>query len=157
MRRSAIAAAAFLLLPGAAGAVVTTVDRHGTTLVNGRKVFPIVLAKGPERGSTTPAGVGALDEVAVAGVNFLKVGPPSAVWSNADTADAVAWNREATKRGIYTWINLSTLSRARPGSWQENRLRRVIAALKRDPSGRAIGMSEMTSGMSRWMPLSAVI
>jgi hypothetical protein len=54
MRRCAIAAAAFLLLPGAAGAVVTTVDRHGTTLVNGRKVFPIVLAKGPERGTPTP-------------------------------------------------------------------------------------------------------
>src|SRR5688572_729863 len=105
MRRCAIAAAAFLLLPGAAGAVVTTVDRHGTTLVNGRKVFPIVLAKGPERGSTTPAGVAALDEVAFAGVNFLKVGPAT-VWSDADTADAVAWNREAAKRGIYTWINL---------------------------------------------------
>src|SRR5688500_16953844 len=116
MKRYAIAAAAYFLLPGAAGAVVTTVDRHGTTLVNGRKVFPIVLAKGPERGTTTPAGVAALDEVAVAGVNFLKVGPASAVWSDADTADAVAWNREAAKRGIYTWINLSTLSRARPGS-----------------------------------------
>jgi hypothetical protein len=140
MRRYAVAAAASLLFPGAAGAVATTVDRHGTTLVNGRKVFPIVLAKGPERESTTPAGVPALAEVGSAGVNFVKVGPASTVWSEADTADAIAWNREAGKYGISTWINLSTLSRARPGSWQETRLRRVIAALHRDPSGRAIGM-----------------
>jgi hypothetical protein len=140
MRRYALAAAALLLFPGAAGAVATTVDRHGTTLLNGRKVFPIVLAKGPVRGSTTPAGVPALAEVGSAGVNFLKVGPASAVWSDADTADAIAWNQDAGKHGIYTWINLSTLSRARPGSWQESRLRRVIASLKRGPSGRAIGM-----------------
>src|SRR5918992_530042 len=140
MRRYVVAAASLLLFPGAAGAVATTVDRHGTTLVNGRKVFPIVLAKGPERGSTTPAGVPALAEVGSAGVNFVKVGPASTVWSDADTADAIAWNRDAGQYGISTWINLSTLSRARPGSWQEMRLRRVIAALERDPGGRAIGM-----------------
>ena len=37
---------------------VTRVDRNGTVLVDGRKVFPIVLSKGPERGSTTPWGAG---------------------------------------------------------------------------------------------------
>src|SRR5918996_4124748 len=135
MRRYAVAAAALLLFPGAAGAVATSVDRHGTTLVNGRKVFPIVLAKGPERGSTTPLGADGLAEVASAGVNFLKVGRARGVWSDADTADAIAWNREASRHGLHTWINLSTLSRARPGSWHERRLRRVIGALKRDPSG----------------------
>src|SRR5918992_1036197 len=150
MRRYVVAAASLLLFPGAAGAVATTVDRHGTTLVNGRKVFPIVLAKGPERGSTTPAGVPALAEVGSAGVNFVKVGPASTVWSDADTADAIAWNQEAGKYGISTWINLSTLSRARPGSWQETRLRRVIAALERDPGGRAIGMWKGAEGPRRY-------
>jgi hypothetical protein len=140
MRRYVIAGAAVLLLAEVAGGAVTTVDRHGTTLVDGRKVFPIVLAKGPERGNLSPTGIDALDEVTSAGVNFLKIGPASTVWSDADTADAIAWNREAANRGIYTWINLSTLSRARPRSWQEGRLRRVIASLERDPSGRAIGM-----------------
>jgi hypothetical protein len=140
MRRFLIWAAAVLVLAEGAGAVVTKVDRHGTTLVNGRKVFPIVLAKGPERGSTTPLGVDGLAEVASAGVNFLKVGRASGVWSDADTADAIAWNREAARHGLHTWINLSTLSRARPGSWHERRLRRVIGALKRDRSGVAIGM-----------------
>jgi hypothetical protein len=124
----------------AADGAVTRLDRHGTVLVDGRKVFPIVLAKGPPRGGTTPTGADALSEVAATGVNFLKIGPASGVWSHADTADAIASNREAAARGLYTWINLSTLSRARPGSWLETRLLRVIAALERDPGGRAIGM-----------------
>jgi hypothetical protein len=140
MRRCVLAAAALLMLAEPAGAAVTSLDRHGTVLLNGRKVFPIVLAKGPPRGGTTPAGADALSEVAAAGVNFLKIGPATGVWSHADTADTIAWNREAAARGIFTWINLSTLSRARPGSWQEIRLRRVIASLRRDPGGRALGM-----------------
>lgn len=135
-----MAAAMLLVLPEGAGAAVTTLDPHGTVLLNGRKVFPIVLAKGPERGGTTPDGADALSEVAAAGVNFLKIGPASGVWSNADTAETIAWNREAAARGLYTWINLSTLSRARPGSRQEARLRRVIGALERDASASAIGM-----------------
>jgi hypothetical protein len=140
MKRCLVAAAAFLVLCEAAGAAVTRLDRHGTVLLNGRKVFPIVLAKGPPRGATTPAGVDALSEVAAAGVSFLKIGPAQGVWSDADTADAKAWNRAAAAHGLHTWINLSTLSRARPGSWQERRLRRVIAALERDVGGSAIGM-----------------
>jgi hypothetical protein len=140
MRRCVLAAAAVLALTQPAGAAVTDLDRHGTTLLDGRKVFPIVLAKGPERASTTPAGRDALDEVGSAGVNFLKIGPTSSIWSAADTADAVAWNREAAKRGLYTWVNLSTLSRARARSWQETQLRNVIRSLERDHSRRAIGM-----------------
>jgi hypothetical protein len=142
MRRGLVAAAVLLACaaPATGDSAVTRLDRHGTVLVDGRKVFPIVLAKGPPRRGTTPAGVDALSEVAAAGVNFLKVGPASGAWPDAETADAIAWNREAAARGLYTWINLSTLSRARPGSWQETRLRRVIGSLKRDPSGGAIGM-----------------
>jgi hypothetical protein len=140
MRRYVFAAAFLFALAEPAGAAVTTLDRHGTTLLDGRKVFPIVLAKGPERASTTPAGRDALGELASAGVNFLKIGPTGSTWSDADTADVVAWNREASKRGLYTWVNLSTLSRARPRSWQETQLRNVIRSLERGPAGRAIGM-----------------
>jgi hypothetical protein len=139
--RVVAAVALFASLAAAtANSAVTRLDPYGTVLLNGRKVFPIVLAKGPPRGATTPAGADALSEVAAAGVTFLKIGPASGVWSDADTADAIAWNREAAERALYTWINLSTLTRARPGSWQETRLRRVIAALEQDPGGRAIGM-----------------
>jgi hypothetical protein len=129
-----------LVLSATAGAAVTRSDAHGTTLVDGRKVFPIVLAKGPERGTTTPSGADALAEVVGAGVNFFKVGPATTAWTSADLADALAWNRAAATLGAHTWINLSTLSRATPGSSQAARLRELITSLEADPSGTAIGI-----------------
>jgi hypothetical protein len=139
-RRLVAAALLAAVLPAGAGAAVTRTDPHGTTLLDGRKVFPIVLAKGPEPGSTTPSGANALAEVVGAGVNFFKVGPATSGWTNADLDDALAWNRAATTLGAHTWINLSTLSRATPGSAEGARLRQVISSLEGDPSGSAIGM-----------------
>ena len=141
MPRVLLAAALLaLVLSATAGAAVTRSDAHGTTLVDGRKVFPIVLAKGPERGTTTPSGADALAEVVGAGVNFFKVGPATTAWTNADIADALAWNQAAATLGVYTWINLSTLSRATVGSSQHTLLAQVITSLENDPSGTAIGM-----------------
>lgn len=120
-----------LVLASAASASVTRVDRHGTVVVDGRKTFPIVLAKGP------PAD--GLAEVASAGVNFVKVGPAKG-WTDADIAAAIGSNRAAAAVGIRTWINLSSLSRARPGGWQEALLRHVVGSLEADPSGHAIAM-----------------
>jgi hypothetical protein len=127
-------------LTASAQAATTRIDPNGTTIVDGRKVFPIVLAKGPERGTTTPAGGDALWEVAAAGVNFLKIGPGAGTWTGADIADAIAWNREAAVRGLYTWVNLATLARARPGTSRAALLRKVIGSLERDPSATALGM-----------------
>jgi hypothetical protein len=127
------------VLAAPAGAAITKVDRYGTIVLNGRKVFPIVLSKGPERGSTTPAGRDGLAEVAAAGVNFVRVGP-AAAWTDAELADAIEWNRAAAARGLNTWVNLASLSRMRPGSWQEELIRHVIGSLEGDPSGSAIGM-----------------
>jgi hypothetical protein len=139
-RWGAIAALLVLALAQAAGAAVTHSDADGTTLLDGRKVFPIVLAKGPEPGSTAPSGADALDEVVAAGASFLKVGPATTVWSQADIDDALANDRAAAARGIHTWINLATLSRATPGSTQDTLLHTVVAALKGDASAGAIGM-----------------
>ena len=94
-------------------------------MLDGRKTFPIVLAKGP------PAD--GLEEVASAGVNFIKVGPVKG-WTDADIAETIGWNRAAAAAGIQTWINLSSLSRARPGGWQEELLRHVVGSLEADPS-----------------------
>src|SRR3954452_4285727 len=41
---------------GGVGAAGTGSDPSGTMLLNGTKVFPIVLAKGPDAGTTTPDG-----------------------------------------------------------------------------------------------------
>jgi hypothetical protein len=120
-----------LLAVTSAGAATTRLDRHGTILMDGHKVFPIVLAKGPPPGG--------LAEVAAAGVNFVKVGPARR-WTDADIADAIAWNRAAAGAGIHTWINLSSLSRVWPGGWQDVLLRHVIGSLESGPSASAIGM-----------------
>jgi hypothetical protein len=121
------------VLADAAGAATTRLDAHGTVLVDGRKVFPIVLAKGPEGGG--------VDEVADAGVNFLKVGPASSPWVEADFDDALARNREAAAQGIYTWVNLATLATATPDTpLRDQRLRDVISRLERDPSATALAM-----------------
>ena len=123
-----------VFLAEGAGAAVTTVDQYGTTLIDGQKVFPIVLAKGPERGSTTQTGGDAVDEVVAAGVNVFKVGPATRPWWPEDKADAEAWNQEAAARGVYTWVNLATLADAEPGKLKDTRLREVIALLGNDPA-----------------------
>ena len=138
MRRSWPLAAALVIAfvaSSSAVAATTTIDPYGTVVLDGRKVFPIVLAKGPERGAKTPDATDALDEVVAAGVNVFKVGPASRPWWPEDKADAVAWNQEAAERGAYTWVNLATLADATPETpVKEARLREVIALLRDDPA-----------------------
>ena len=131
MRRSGLIVLLALVLAEGAAAAVTRVDAQGTIVLDGRKVFPIVLSKGP------PAG--GLAEVAAAGVNFVKLGPVTD-WNEAEIADAIAANRAAAASGLHTWINLSSLSGVRPGGWREGLLRHVVGSLKADPSAPAIGM-----------------
>jgi hypothetical protein len=112
-------------------AAATKLDRHGTVVLDGRKNFPIVLAKGP------PAD--GFAEVAGAGVNFLKVGP-ARDWTDTDLAQTIAENRAAAAHGLHTWVNLSSFAQMRPGRWREALLRHVVGTLEADPSARAIGM-----------------
>ena len=130
MRVLAVALAA-LATAASADAAVTRLDRHGTVVMDGRKVFPIILAKGP------PAA--GLREVAAAGVNFVKVGPAGA-WSDADLAQTIADNRAAAVAGIHTWVNLSAFAQLRPGGWRESLLGYVVGMLEADPSFAAVGM-----------------
>jgi hypothetical protein len=133
VKRVVLAALVVLLTAaaGSAAAATTRLDRHGTVLLEGRKIFPIVLAKGP------PAD--GFPEVAAAGVNFVKVGPAGA-WSEAEIAETIAANRAAAAHGLHTWVNLSSLSTVAPWSWQGELLRHVIGSLEADASSSAIGM-----------------
>ena len=59
---------------------VVSVDRStGSLLVEGRKVFPLVLSDGPPLGAKAPSGNDAFAEVAAGGANFIRVGRPD--WS----------------------------------------------------------------------------
>src|SRR5438876_12113980 len=132
----AVVIVVFALGAASAGAAVSTLDASGTVILNGAKVFPIVLAKGPPRGGTTPSGADALGEVVAAGVDFFKVGPATTAWTSADITDAEQWDQAVAARGAFTWINLSTL-RATPGSSTDSLLQQVITTLKGDPAGSA--------------------
>ena len=109
-------------------------------LLNGQKVFPLVLAKGPDAGSTAPDGTPAFAEVARGGVNFLKLGPATTPWTAADITDANAQDRAAASNGVATWINLSTGAQASPGSASDTLLQQVVTSLKGDAGGTAIGV-----------------
>jgi hypothetical protein len=123
------------VLPGRSAAARTQTDVNGTVLIDGSKAFPIVLAKGPEPGSTTPDGGDALDEVVNAGVNVFKVGPASDPWSADDEEDARVWNDAAAARGAHTWVNLATLATATPQTpVRDALLRRVVGLLKDAPA-----------------------
>ncbi|HET8653371.1 MAG TPA: hypothetical protein VFM13_12470, partial [Gaiellaceae bacterium] len=140
-RGLAVIAVLVAVLADPAGAATTRLDEHGTVLIDGHKVFPIVLAKGPEPGMKTPSGADALDEVVDAGVNVFKTGPASRPWWPEDIADAVEYDRAAAERGAYTWVNLATLSDATPDTpVKEQRLRDVVDALESDSSGTALAM-----------------
>lgn len=136
MKRCLIVVAVLVaVLSESAAAATTRLDEHGTVLVDGRKVFPIVLAKGP-------TGAAAVDEVADAGVNFLKVGPAARAWAPEDVAEAIDRSREAADRGIYTWVNLATLADATADTTpiKDQRLRDVVAQLETDRSAPALAM-----------------
>ena len=121
---------------GGAVAGVTTTDTSGTVVADGSKVFPLVLAKGPDAGRTAPDGTDAFAEVASAGATMLKIGPATTAWTSADISDAELQNRAAAAHGLSTWVNLSTVSQAA----RDALLAQVVSSLKTDPGSSAIGM-----------------
>ena len=135
----AAALVAVLVTPNA-GAAVTRIDASGTVLVDGHKVFPVVLAKGPPPDATTPSGGNAIAEVVAAGVSFLKVGPATVPWTAADIDEAKLEDQVAAAHGAYTWVNLATVSRATAGSSPDSLLGQVVTSLRGDPASAAIAM-----------------
>ena len=123
-----------------AAAATTSSDAAGTVLLDGAKTFPIMLAKGPEPGTTTPEGRDAFAEVASGGATYLKTGPPTVAWTAADIEDAKQQNRAAAANGLHTWVNLSTVAQAKPGFASDTLLAQVVTTLESDAGGAAIAM-----------------
>src|SRR4051794_1232312 len=134
---AAFAAAAVAVAVGLGG---TASGPSGSLVLNGQKVFPIVLAKGPDAGATTPSGGSAFAEVAAAGVTTLKLGPATVPWTPGDVADANLQDRAAGAARLTTWVNLSTVSQATPGSSSDSLLQQVVASLQADSGGAAIAL-----------------
>jgi Ca2+-binding RTX toxin-like protein len=139
-RLAGVLAVVAAALASGAAAATTSSDGNGTVLLDGAKTFPIVLAKGPEPATTTPEGRDALAEVASGGATYLKTGPATIAWTTADIEDAKAQNRAAAANGLHTWVNLSTVARATPGTTGDALLARVVTELESDSGGPAIGI-----------------
>ena len=70
---------------------------------------------------------------------MFRVGP-GGVWTSDAIASALALDRAAAARHVYTWVNLSGYSQALPGSAEDRGLTQVVATLTRDPSGTAVAL-----------------
>ena len=124
-----------------AAAATTSSDGNGTVLLDGAKTFPIVLAKGPEPGTTTPDGTRCAGGGCLRGRDVPQDrARRRCAWTAADIEDAKQQNRAAAANGLHTWVNLSTVARATPGSASDALLEQVVTALESDAGGPAIAM-----------------
>ena len=119
---------------------VTSYDRAGTFLLDGRRAFLIALANPPPLGATTPSGGNGLDEVVGAGVNLFRVGPNWGPWTPGWIVRVKEWDEAAAARGVHTWINLTTLAGAHPRWRIAQRLTEVVRALLAGPGKIGIGL-----------------
>lgn len=118
---------------------VVAVDRAtGALLVEGRKVFPLVLSNGPPVGAKAPGGKDALAEVAAAGAGFIRVGRSD--WSLESIERQIAAEREvldaAAAHGLHCWLQLGNVSdlSARTLAANEQLLTGIVGELKDHPA-----------------------
>jgi hypothetical protein len=115
------------------------VDRAtGALVVEGRKLFPLVLSDGPPLGAKTPQGEDALAVLAAGGANFLRVGRHE--WSSGSIDQQVAGVRElldaAAAHGLHCWLRLGTVPNL-PGrelAAREQLLTHIVGQLKDHPA-----------------------
>ena len=124
MRRLLLPLLALMLCQPAAAAT-TRLDRHGTVVLDGRKVFPIALAKGP------PAD--GLAEVAAAGRERAQ----GRACRGLDGGRSRAHDRREPRGGVKRALDLGEPERVRPAA--AGRLARVAAPpCRRNAGGRSV-------------------
>jgi hypothetical protein len=89
-----------------------SVDRAtGALVIEGRKVFPLVLSNPPPLGGKTPTGGEAFAAVAAGGANFIRAGRSD--WSLESLDRQVAAEREvldaAAADGLHCWLQLGNV------------------------------------------------
>lgn len=118
---------------------VVAVDRStGALLVDGRRVFPLVLSNGPPPGAKAPSGVDALAEVAAGGASFIRSGPPDWNLESLDRQIAAAHELldAAAVHGLHCWLRLGevpNLSTRTPAA-NEELLTSIVGELKDHPA-----------------------
>jgi hypothetical protein len=108
----------------------------GCLLIDGKKVFPIVLSEPPPLGATTLEGKDAWAEVAAAGANFIRSGRND--WNLQSIDQQVATERTrldaAQAHGLHCWLRLANVANlpAASGSPSTNEqlLDKIVNAFK---------------------------
>jgi hypothetical protein len=118
---------------------VVAVDRStGVLLVDGRRVFPIVLSNGPPPGALAPSGREALAEVAAGGASFIRTGRPD--WGLESVDQQIAAERElldaAAAQGLHCWVQLGDVPNlsGRTPSANQQLLTSIVGQLKDHPA-----------------------
>jgi hypothetical protein len=119
---------------------LSAVTIHGPTgslLVEGKRVFPIVVSNPPPATGTAPSGRNGLAEVAAAGVTFIRTG--IAGWSAGGIDEQIATQGaeldQAAAHGLRCWLWLGSLTNlpVQAGSPNERLLAKIVAAFKGHP------------------------
>ena len=118
---------------------VVAVDRStGALVVEGRKVFPLVLSDGPPLGAKAPDGGDAFAEIAAGGASFIRVGRPH--WSLESIDEQIAAEREvldaAAAHGLHCWLQLGNVPDLPAAALSPNRrmLTSIVGQLKDHPA-----------------------
>jgi hypothetical protein len=116
-----------------------SIDRStGALLVDGGKVFPIVLSNAPPPGAKAPSGADALAELAAGGANFIRTGRND--WSLESLEQQIAAEREvldaAATHGLHCWLQLGNVPDLpdRATSANEQLLTSIVGQLKDHPA-----------------------
>jgi hypothetical protein len=118
---------------------VVDVDRAtGVLVVEGDKIFPLVLSDGPPLGAKAPDGQDALAELAAGGANFIRAG--RGIWSPESIDQQIAAEREvldaAAAHGLRCWLQLGNVPDlpARGFAAKEQLLTEIVGQLKDHPA-----------------------
>jgi hypothetical protein len=120
--------------------VVTVDSTSGALVIDGVKVFPVVLAQPPPVGSQTPTGSDGWSEVAGAGVNFVRT--RAIAWSLQQIDAQITAERKvldaAATHHLHAWLQLGGVANLPPPSptpsTNEQLLVRIANGLKGHPA-----------------------
>jgi len=115
------------------------IGRDGGFVAGDRPVFPVALSNPPPLLGRTPAGESAPAAIARAGVNLVRIGPAWTGWTRQEVEYVLAWNAEAERLGMRTWVRLNTFAATHPHWGGEARLAAVVGELITNQGAEAIG------------------
>ena len=119
--------------------VVTVDPATGSLVIDGAKVFPVVLAQPPPPGGQTPAGTDGWNEVTSVGVNFIRTRAIN--WSLAHINAQIAAERQvldaATTHRLHCWLQLGGVANLPPPSTPPSTNEQLLVKIANGLKGHA--------------------